>query len=44
MYQINITRDEAVELFNFIVAHLEVVNDTPYVEQLMMDLEEQFDL
>ena len=44
MYQINITRDEAVELFNFIVAHLEVVNDTLYVEQLMMDLEEKFDL
>lgn len=41
-----IIADEAVarELYDFITGHLEVVNETPLVEELMMELEDAFEL
>ena len=40
-YQFNQAR--AQEVYDFIRAHLDVVNSTPYVEDLMLDLEEAYD-
>jgi len=37
-------RDAAKEIYDFIRAHLDVINDTPYVEDLMLVLEDTFDL
>ena len=36
---ITLSKDDAQKIFDFITAHLEVVNDEPEVEQFMMDLE-----
>lgn len=39
-----IDQHQAQELYDFIRTHLSVVNDTPFVEDLMLTLEERFDL
>ena len=38
--ELKLTREEGVELYDFIREHLKVVNETPFVEQIMMSLEE----
>lgn len=38
--ELKLTRKACVELYDFIREHLDVVNETPFVEQTMMDLEE----
>lgn len=40
--QISITKEMGIELYDFIRTHLDVINDTPYVEDFMMELEEMF--
>lgn len=40
MIQITLTKIAAEQILEFITEHLEVVNDTPHVEQLMIDLEQ----
>ena len=37
-------QEQAQEIFDFIREHLPVINDTPFVETLMIDLEVNFDL
>ena len=39
-----INQQQAQELYDFIRTHLQVVNETPYVEELMIMLEAEFDL
>lgn len=39
-----INQQQAQELYDFIRTHLQVVNETPYVEELMIMLEDGFDL
>lgn len=43
MFNINMSKEEAAELFDFISTYLEVVNNTPYVEHLMIQLEDLLD-
>lgn len=40
MFQLNLPKEDCQEVFDFIRTHLEVVNDTPAVEALMIALEE----
>jgi len=37
-------KEQALEIHNFISENLQVVNDLPYIEGLMLDLEEHFNL
>lgn len=41
--ELKLTREACVELYDFIREHLDVVNETPFVEQIMMSLEESLD-
>lgn len=41
---ITLQKDQVKEVYDFIREHLDVINDVPAVEQLMIDLEEYVDL
>lgn len=43
MIKMEMNEREARELFDFIREHLNVVNETPFVEDLMLQLEDQLD-
>lgn len=41
MIKIEMNEQEARELFDFIREHLNVMNETPFVEDLMLQLEDE---
>lgn len=42
--EVKLSVEEAKELFDFISEHLDVVNNTPAVEDLMIRIEDHLDL